>query len=169
MRWCGVSAKGNGTSGLDTGLGGGGGGFLFEFGVCEGARLSTGMPIMFLGDVKIDVGGGGGGMCEYVERGGFTPLSPNEGPEKRLSARLMVEDFSGFSGFSFFSVGEVGRSRGVGFSAVFNSVLDGERGAGGFVCSSRGGGHACDSKMLAKRFYAIVVSGKVWSSSWALQ
>ena len=113
MRWCEALPKGNGTSGLDTGLGGGGGGLRFELGGCEASRLSTGMPIMFLGDVKTDVGGGGGGICEYVERGGFTVLlSPSEGPEKRLNARLMVEDFSCFSGLSGFSVGDVGRGRG---------------------------------------------------------
>jgi hypothetical protein len=38
---------------------------------------------------------------------------------------------------------------------VLISGLVGERGAVGFGCSSRGGGHACNSKMLAKRFYAI--------------
>ena len=46
------------------------------------------------------------------------------------------------------------------FSAMFISGLVGERGAEGFGSSSRGGGHACNSKMLAKRFYAIsIVSG----------
>jgi hypothetical protein len=99
-------------------------------------------------------------MCEYVDRGGFTPLSPNEGPEKRLSARLMVEDFSGFSGLSGFSVGDAGRCRGAAFSAVFISGLEGERGTEGFGSSSRGGGHACNSKMLAKRSYAIIFSGR---------
>lgn len=147
------SATGNGISGLDTGLGGGGGGFLLELGGCEAARLSTGMPMMFLGDVNTDVGGGGGG-CVYAF------LSPSEGPEKRLNARLIVEDFSGFSGlsgFSDFSVGDDGRGREAAFSAVFVSVLVGERGAGGFVCASRGGGDSCGSNTLAKCFYAILV------------
>ena len=115
----------------------------------------------FLGDVNTDVGGGGGGR-EYVERGGASLLSI-EGPEKRLNARLMAEDFSGLSGlsaFSDFSVGEAGRSRGAGFSAVFISVLVGDRGGGGVGRGSRGGGHACNSNVLARGSCATVVLRK---------
>lgn len=44
---------------------------------------------------------------------------------------------------------------------MFISGLVGERGAEGFGSSSRGGGQACNSKMLAKRFHAMnMASGK---------
>ena len=61
-----ISAAVEGISGF--GFGGGGGGFFLGLGACEGARLSTGIPIKFLGDVNTDVGGAGG--RENVEPGG---------------------------------------------------------------------------------------------------
>lgn len=132
-----ISAAVEGTSGF--GFGGGGGGFFLGLGACEGAKLSTGIPMKFLGDVNTDVGGAGG--REKVEPGGFG-LSSREGAEKRFKARSMAESFLGFSGFS--TIGDIGRDAG-GSSAEFVSVFVGDRGAGGDGgggIGSRGGGQA---------------------------
>lgn len=134
-----ISAAVDGMSGFDAGFGGGGGGFFLTLGACEGARLSTGIPMKFLGDVNTDVGGAGG--REKVEPGGFG-LSSEEGTEKRFNARSMAESFLGFSGFS--TIGVIGRDA-EGSSAEFVSVFVGDRGAGGDGgggIGSRGGGQA---------------------------
>ncbi len=115
-----ISAAVEGMSGFDAGFGGGGGGaFFFTVGACEGARLSTGMPMKFLGDVNTDVGGAGGRV--NVEPGDLD-LSSGEGAEKRFNARSMAESFLGFSGFS---IGDIGRDGG-GSSTEFVSVFVGD-------------------------------------------
>lgn len=139
-----ISAAVEGMSGFDAGFGGGGG-FFLVLGACEGAKLSTGMPIKFLGDVNTEVGGAGG--REKVEPGGFG-LSSEEGAEKRFNARSIAESFLGFSGFS----GDIGRDTGDS-SSVFVSAFVGDRGAGGEGgggIGSRGGGQAWKASVLAK-------------------
>jgi hypothetical protein len=141
-RWCmasAISAAVEGISGF--GFGGGGGGFFLGLGACEGARLSTGIPIKFLGDVNTDVGGAGGRENVEPGGGGFG-LSSGKGAEKRFNARSMAESFFGFSGFS--AIGDIGRDA-EDSSAEFVSVFVGDRGAGGDGgggIGSRGGGQA---------------------------
>lgn len=134
-----ISAAVEGISGF--GFGGGGGGFFLGLGACEGARLSTGIPIKFLGDVNTDVGGAGGRENVEPGGGGFG-LSSGKGAEKRFNARSMAESFFGFSGFS--AIGDIGRDA-EDSSAEFVSVFVGDRGAGGDGgggIGSRGGGQA---------------------------
>lgn len=142
-----ISAAVEGMSGFDAGFGGGGGGFFLALGACEGAKLSTGMPMKFLGDVNTDVGGAGGREKVEPGGGGFI-LSSEEGLEKRFNARSIAESFLGFSGFS----GDIGRDTGDS-SSVFVSAFVGDRGAGGEGgggIGSRGGGQAWKASVLAK-------------------
>jgi hypothetical protein len=125
-----------------SGTGSTNGALFLALGGCEVARLSTGIPIKFRGDVKTDSGAGRENVD--VGFGGMTgECPPDEGigrGGRGFHARWLLQVFS------CCSLGELGRGvdsdRGEASSSVFVAVLIGDRGAGGVGRGSRGGGHA---------------------------
>jgi hypothetical protein len=106
--------------------------FFFALGGCEAARLSTGIPMKFRGDVKTDPGAGREKVDVGFDGTGDLSLGEGEGRGGRgFHARLLLKVLSEFS-----------VDRVAAFSSVFIAVLIGDREAGGLGRGSRGGGHA---------------------------
>jgi hypothetical protein len=145
-----TAARDAGRFGISSGSGTGStnGALFLALGGCELARLSTGIPIKFRGDVKtdsaagrenVDVGFGGMGGCPPDEedgRGG-----------RGFHARWLLKVFSCCS-----LGGEVSSSELV-------AILIGDRGAGGVGRGSRGGGHAYEGS-VSQMFQIVIVLQK---------